>query len=104
MPDDDHAACASCGSTTQVNWSPVHGYTCAECRRVKTYGMLDEPVTALPVADGDDDPSPFDTSFLAADECSLCKRPVPWHRMDCLCFPWDAVMNKPAALTGLAEI
>jgi hypothetical protein len=118
--------------------------------------MLAEPVTALPVADGDDDASPFDTSlvaycapgckamaelvlairgervreivehpWLAGDDdtvivadmdaaltpdppvsfapetCGICGRPVPWHRMDCLAFPWDAVMNKPVTSTFL---
>jgi hypothetical protein len=80
--DDDSAACAACGSTTQVNWSPVHGWACAECRRVRSNDLLSQPVTALP-ADGDDDTSPFDTSFLTPQACLLCGRTAPWHDLFC---------------------
>lgn len=49
--DDDPAPCRFCSSTNQVTWSLVFGHACASCRQQRTYQMLGEPVTALPVRD-----------------------------------------------------
>jgi hypothetical protein len=60
-------------------------WLCAECRHTRTYKLLAESVTAIPVDDLDDEDgaSPFDTSFLRPDVCELCDRPVPWHKLMC---------------------
>jgi hypothetical protein len=72
-------------------------WLCAECRHTRTYKLLAESVTAIPADDLDDEDgaSPFDMSFLRPETCGICDRPVPWHRMDCMCFPWGAVINEP---------
>ena len=108
MPDRDHPEpCSRCGATRQVVWAHAFDeWLCAECRHNRTYKLLAESVTAIPVDDMDDEDgaSPFDTSFLAPDTCRICDRPVPFHRMDCPCFPWSTVIIEPAAafrITGI---
>jgi len=82
--NEDILVCDRCSATRQVLWAPAFDeYLCAECRQVKSYKVLDEVVTPLPVAEAGDGESPFDTSFLAPDECELCNRPSPWHQMMC---------------------
>lgn len=52
MNDDDNRPCTFCGATKQVIWSQVLSYACASCRQQRTYDMLAQPVTPLPVRDG----------------------------------------------------
>jgi hypothetical protein len=82
MDDEPIPPCAYCPSITQVSWSELFGWACPECRKQRTYRMLDAEPTAIPDR-GEADASPFDTSFLGPHECELCNRPSPWHQMMC---------------------